>query len=68
MPVITVTLGKGQVNREQKQELIESVTKVAVDATQIPARSFTILISELETDNIGIAGQTLTQIQASRNP
>ena len=68
MPVITVTLGKGQANREQKQELIQSVTKVAVEATQIPARSFTILISELDSDNIGIAGQTLTQIQASQKP
>ena len=66
MPVITVTLGKGQINREQKEKLIQSFTDAAVDATKIPAQSFTILISELEGDNIGIAGQTLTRVLAAR--
>ena len=65
MPVITVTLGKDQINRDQKEALIKSVTDVAVECTGIRARSFTILISELDGDNIGIAGDTLTKINAA---
>ena len=66
MPVITMTLGKGQTTQKKKEELIKSLTEAAVACTGIPAQSFTILISELEGDNIGIAGRTLTKIQAER--
>ena len=66
MPVITITMGKGQAGPDQKEALIKSITDTAVTCTGIPARSFTILINELPGDNIGIAGDTLTKIRAAQ--
>lgn len=66
MPVITVTLGQGQVSTQKKEEFIEAVTKTAVEITKLPERTFTILIHELESANIGVGGKCLTQIQSDR--
>ncbi len=63
MPVISLTMGKGQTTLEQKQELIKSFTTNAAKITGIPAHAFTILIHELEADNIGVGGKTLTELQ-----
>lgn len=64
MPVIQITLG--QASREQKKALIERLTADAIEITQIPASEFTVLITELDRDNIGRAGKTLTDIMAAR--
>ena len=64
MPVISMTLGEGQVTSQQKKELIESFTASATKITGIPVRAFTILIHELGADNIGVGGKTLTELQA----
>jgi 4-oxalocrotonate tautomerase len=64
MPVIQITLGK--TSAEQKKALIERLTADAIEITKIPASEFTVLISELERDNIGRGGRTLTDIMASR--
>jgi 4-oxalocrotonate tautomerase family enzyme len=63
MPVIQVTMGKCSAG--QKKALIERITADAIEITKIPANEFTVLISELESDNIGRAGRTLTDIHAS---
>ncbi len=64
MPVISITMGP--TNKEQKKMLIEKMTADAIEITKIPANEFTVLITELERDNIGRAGRTLTDIMASR--
>ena len=64
MPVIQITMGK--TSAEQKKALIERLTADAIEITKIPAGEFTVLISELERDNIGRGGRTLTDIMASR--
>jgi 4-oxalocrotonate tautomerase family enzyme len=64
MPVIHITMGP--TNKEQKKTLIEKLTADAIEITKIPASEFTVLITELELDNIGRAGRTLTDIMASR--
>ncbi len=66
MPVISVTLGKGQVTTEQKENLILSFTESAVDITRLPAHAFTILINELADDSIGVGGKTLAVIKKTR--
>ncbi len=65
MPVIEVTMGKS--SKEQKRELIQKFTAVAVEITKIPESEFTILIHELEYDSIGRAGKTVAEILAARN-
>ena len=64
MPVIQITMGKS--SAEQKKALIERLSADAIEITRIPASEFTVLITELETDNIGRAGMTLTDIRAAR--
>jgi 4-oxalocrotonate tautomerase len=64
MPVIQITMGK--TTKEQKKELVEKLSAAAIEITKIPASEFTVLITELETDNIGRAGKTLTDIRAAR--
>jgi 4-oxalocrotonate tautomerase len=63
MPVIQITMGKS--SKEQKKELIEKLTADAIAITKIPASEFTVLISELDADNIGRAGKTLTDLRAA---
>jgi 4-oxalocrotonate tautomerase len=64
MPVIKVIMGKANV--EMKKMLIEKLTSVAVEVTKSPASVFTVLIEELELDNIGIGGQTLAEKFANK--
>ena len=63
MPVIQMTIGK--ISKEQKRELIERLTNTAIEITNIPANDFTVAIIELEYDNIGRAGKTLSDIFAA---
>jgi 4-oxalocrotonate tautomerase family enzyme len=63
MPVIEITMGKS--NKEQKKALIEKLTADAIEITKIPAIEFTVLIRELDGDNIGRAGKTLTELRAA---
>jgi 4-oxalocrotonate tautomerase family enzyme len=63
MPVIQITLGP--TSKEQKRALIERLTADAIEITKIPANEFTVLITELQSDNIGRSGKTLTDIKAA---
>ncbi len=64
MPVIHITMGRS--SQEQKKALIEKLSADAIEITKIPANEFTVLITELDTDNIGRAGRTLTDIRAAK--
>ena len=62
MPIINVTLGKEQLNTEQKKTLVRELTDKSVEVMGIPARSFTIMINELPLENFGIGGRPLPEI------
>ncbi|HNX96443.1 MAG TPA: tautomerase family protein [Candidatus Aminicenantes bacterium] len=64
MPVIQITMGRTPA--EQKKALIERLTADAIEITGIAASEFTVLINELERDNIGRGGRTLTEILGPR--
>jgi len=59
MPVITVQMGTGQA--KDKKELIRRLTSAANEVTGIPESSYIVLIEELDHDNIGLGGFTLTE-------
>lgn len=65
MPVITIEMGVGQADEEQKKKLINRLTADSVEITGIPVDKFTILIHELPHENIGVGGQTLKEIRAA---
>lgn len=59
MPVITMKTGQTQ--PDKKKELVEKLTKAAVEVTSIPASSFMVFIEEFELESIGVGGQTLSE-------
>ena len=58
MPFIALEVG--QATKEQKQQLISGVTKVASDALGIEPRHFIVLIKENGLDNWGVGGEMLS--------
>ena len=59
MPVITVEISRQ--TKEKKNEMIEKLTKVMTEITNIPPQAFTILINEYDMDNIGVGGVQLSE-------
>jgi 4-oxalocrotonate tautomerase family enzyme len=57
MPVIQVQMRK--TTAEQKEALIENLTKAAVDTTKAPAERFWVFVQEFEDENFGIAGRSM---------
>ena len=64
MPVIIMKTGITK--PEVKKELIERLTRTAVDVTKIPSSSFTIFIEEYDRDSIGFDGRALSDKIASK--
>ncbi len=62
MPVISLEIGKLPI--EQKAELISKLSTTAAAITNIPLNAFTVVINELEDENIGIGGKTIGELKA----
>ena len=60
MPYVNIRVTREGVTREQKAALIEGVTQVLVDVLgKNPSTTF-VIIDEVDTDNWGIGGQSVT--------
>lgn len=60
MPYVNIKVTKEGVTAEEKAKLIEGVTKLLFDVLgKEPYKTF-VVIDEVETDNWGIAGQSIT--------
>ena len=64
MPIISITMG--QLDARQKSTLIKELTSTAVDVTKIPEQSFTVLIHEMEDQNIGVGGKPLAEVKKAQ--
>lgn len=60
MPVIKIDCNK--LTQEQKRELIKSVTEVSSRIMQLPESTITIILSEVEADDVGVGGKLLCDI------
>ncbi len=60
MPIVKIELWKGR-NREQKKKLIEKVTNAVVESISCPKEAVHIIISEVEKENWGIAGELASE-------
>jgi len=58
MPVITLEASK--MSKEQKVKLVQELTESTLNILNVPKQSITVLIKENEKDNIGVAGQLLS--------
>ena len=61
MPYVNVRITKDGVTAEQKAAVIRGITQVLVDVLgKNPLTTF-VVIDEVETDNWGIGGETITE-------
>lgn len=58
MPVITIEAVK--LTKEQKRNLVKELTTSAANIINLPEQTFYVFVKENEKDNIGVAGQLLS--------
>ena len=62
MPFISVETAHA--TKEQKEKLVEELTKTASNILGVDEKAFYVLIKENDTDNWGVGGKTLTKLMA----
>ena len=60
MPYVNVRVTKDGVTKEQKEEIIRGVTNLLRDILGKNPQTTVVVIDEVETDNWGIGGETVT--------
>ncbi|MCB0191395.1 MAG: 4-oxalocrotonate tautomerase family protein [Anaerolineae bacterium] len=61
MPYINIRITKEGVTPQQKAQLIQGATQLLVDVLGKNPQTTVVVIDEVETDNWGIAGETVTE-------
>ncbi len=59
MPVITIAGNEG-ISIEKKREMIKKVSKTVAEAYDLPIEAITVLVQAYPTDNVGVAGELLS--------
>jgi 4-oxalocrotonate tautomerase len=68
MPYVNIRITREQVTAEQKQQLISGVTDLLQQVLgKNPATTF-VIIDEVDTDNWGIGGESVTVRRSRTNP
>lgn len=62
MPYVNIKLA-GEVDAEKKAELIKRATQMITDVLGKRSSSTYVVIDEMNTDNWGVGGKTITQIR-----
>jgi 4-oxalocrotonate tautomerase len=60
MPFVNIRITKEGVTPEKKAELIKGVTQLLVDVLGKNPATTVVIIDEVDTDNWGIGGETVT--------
>ncbi|HLS65787.1 MAG TPA: 4-oxalocrotonate tautomerase family protein [Pseudogracilibacillus sp.] len=60
MPYVNIKITKENVTPEKKAELIKGVTQLLVDVLDKNPDTTVVVIDEIDTDNWGIAGESVT--------
>ncbi len=63
MPYINIKVTNEGVTKAQKEQLIQGVTQLVVDILGKNPQTIFVVIDEVETDNWGIAGETVTALR-----
>lgn len=63
MPYILIQITKENVSIQQKQQLIQEATELVVRVLDKDAATTFVVIDEVETDNWGVAGETVSAIR-----
>jgi 4-oxalocrotonate tautomerase len=60
MPYVNIKITREGATAEQKAQLIQGVTKLLADILGKNPQTTVVVIDEVETDNWGIGGETVT--------
>ncbi|MBP1156371.1 MULTISPECIES: 4-oxalocrotonate tautomerase family protein [unclassified Paenibacillus] len=60
MPYVNIKITKENVTPEKKAELIQGVTQLLVDVLGKNPQTTVVVIDEVDTDNWGIGGESVT--------
>ena len=60
MPYVNIRVTKDGVTQEQKAQLIQGATKLLMDVLGKKPQTIFVVIDEVETDNWGVGGETVT--------
>lgn len=60
MPLINIKVTKEGLTLEKKEELIKKATQLLVDVLGKNPKTTVVIIDEVETDNWGIGGESVT--------
>ena len=60
MPYVNIRVTKEGVTAKQKSQLIEGATKLLQEVLGKPPQATFVVIDEVETDNWGVGGETIT--------
>jgi 4-oxalocrotonate tautomerase len=63
MPYVNIKITKEGASKEQKEKLIQGVTQLLVDVLGKNPNTTVVTIDEVDTDNWGIGGQSVTNIR-----
>ena len=61
MPYVNIKITREGATAEQKEALIAGVTQLLVDVLNKNPRTTVVVIDEVETDNWGIGGESVTK-------
>lgn len=64
MPYVNIKITNEQVTAEQKAELIQGATDLLVRVLNKNPATTMVIIDEINTDNWGIGGDTVTDLRA----
>ncbi len=63
MPYVNIKVTREGVTAEQKERLIQGATDLLVDVLGKSPKTVFVVIDEVDTDNWGVAGKTVTQLR-----
>ncbi len=66
MPYVNIKITRDGATKEQKARLIEGVTDLLRDVLGKNPQTTVVVIDEVDTDNWGIAGETVTNRRKSK--
>lgn len=66
MPFVNIKITKEGATKAQKEELISGVTKLLQDVLGKNPKTTFVVIDEVETDNWGIGGESVTELRKQK--
>ncbi len=63
MPFVNIRITREGATKEQKEKLIKGVTNLLVDVLGKNPKTTFVIIDEVETDNWGVGGESVTELR-----